>query len=355
MRSVSGIVNSEEYIMKPLRYAVFGTGFWSQFQIAAWNEVGGVELVAVYNRTVERAQRIADRFGVPAVYGDAEALLDKEKLDFIDIITDVDTHSRFTHMAIERKIPVICQKPMAPTYEIAEGMVTAAKTAGVPFMIHENFRWQRPMRQVKRLLQEGEIGKPFRGRLFFNTSFPVFDNQPFLRELEQFILTDVGSHVLDCTRFLFGEAKNLYCKTKHVNQTIKGEDVASVFMEMGENNTIVTCEMSYASALENERFPQVFALIECENGVIELDTDYWVRVTTKGQGTHAQRFAPRHYPWADAEYDIVHSSIVDCNADLLKSLQTGQPAETNGADNLETVRLVFASYESAATGRVITF
>ena len=46
----------------------------------------------------------------------------------------------------------------------------------------------------------------FRARVTYSNSFPVFDNQPFLKELEQFILTDIGTHILDTARMLFGEA-----------------------------------------------------------------------------------------------------------------------------------------------------
>ena len=56
--------------MADLKFAVFGTGWWSQFQIAGWFEVGGVELVALYNRTVSKAEKVAERFNVPCVYGD---------------------------------------------------------------------------------------------------------------------------------------------------------------------------------------------------------------------------------------------------------------------------------------------
>ena len=45
--------------MATLRFAVMGTGFWANFQIPAWFEVGGVELVALYNRTRSRAEAMA--------------------------------------------------------------------------------------------------------------------------------------------------------------------------------------------------------------------------------------------------------------------------------------------------------
>ena len=57
--------------------------------------------------------------------------------------------------------------------------------------------------------------------------------------------------------------------------------------------------------------------------------------------------------WADPAYDLVHASIVPCLADLLRDLRDGLPAETRGEDNINTVRLVFAAYESARTGQAV--
>ena len=57
--------------MANLRCAVFGTGFWSLYQIPAWHEVGGVDIVACYNRTIVRAEGVAQRFGIPKVYGES--------------------------------------------------------------------------------------------------------------------------------------------------------------------------------------------------------------------------------------------------------------------------------------------
>jgi predicted dehydrogenase len=216
--------------MSELRFAIFGTGFWSRFQLAAWQEIQGARCVALYNRTRAKAEALARQFGIPSVYDNAEQLLRNEKVDFIDVITDVGTHSQFVHLAASRGLPVICQKPLAPTLEIAEEMVAACRTAGVPLYVHENWRWQAPIRALKQELMEQPVGRIFRARIDYCNSFPVFDHQPFLRELDQFILTDIGSHILDTARFLFGEAESLYCQTQHVHPSIRGEDVATVMM-----------------------------------------------------------------------------------------------------------------------------
>lgn len=338
--------------MKKLRFAVIGTGFWSNYQVAAWKELEGVELVAVCNRTLKRAEEIAVKFGVPTVYNNAETLLEHEALDFVDIITDVGTHADFTMLAANKRVNVICQKPMAPSLMEAQQMVEYCTKRNVQFFIHENFRWQAPIRALKKAMDEGVIGKPFKARVSFCSAFPVFANQPFLAELNHFILTDIGSHVLDIARFLFGEAKQLFCLTQRVNATINGEDVANVLMQM-ESGLHCYVEMSYASILEKEAFPQTLVLVEGDKGSLHLSNDFELSITTT-RGTTAQTIAPVMYNWVDPAYAVVHSSIVDCNRDILQGLRGGE-TETTGEDNLKTVQLVWAAYESAATGKTINF
>jgi predicted dehydrogenase len=340
--------------MKRMKFAVLGTGFWSHYQIPAWFEVGGVELRAVYNRTVSKADQVAARFGVPQVYGDVEELLRNEELDFVDIITEIDAHAAFVKLAAQHKLPVICQKPMAPDLRTAEEMVRVCQEAGVPLFIHENWRWQTPIRALKQALVEESIGTPFRARLNMISGFPVFANQPFLKTLKHFILTDLGSHILDTARFLFGEANSLYCQTRQVHTDIAGEDVATLMLEMG-GQTSVTCYLAYAeNYLEHDHFPQTYIFVEGERGSIQLGPDYWLRVTTKS-GTLSHRVPPPRYTWADPAYDVVHASIVPCNADLLKAIKGQGQAETTGEDNLKTVRLVFAAYDSAEKKQAIDF
>ena len=337
--------------MKTLRFAVLGTGFWANFQIPAWMELEGVELVAVADRTKSKAEAVARKFNVPSVYDDPQQLLEKEKLDFVDIITDVDTHASLTEAAAKKGIAVICQKPMAPTLSIARHMVDICQRYQVPFFIHENFRWQAPIRKLKSLLNSGVIGKVFKARVTFCSAFPVFENQPFLAELEEFILTDIGSHTLDICRFLFGEVDTLLCHTYSINPKIKGEDVANVMLKMYSGMTCYA-EMSYASILSYESFPQTFVLVEGEHGSIELTKEYKLILTTR-KGTEQLTAEPATYPWADPEYSLIHSSIVDCNRDILNALQGKAKAETTGTDNLETVRLVHAAYASARTNQLI--
>jgi predicted dehydrogenase len=180
-----------------------------------------------------------------------------------------------------------------------------------------------------------------------------------LRELEQFILTDLGTHILDVARVFFGEANSLYCQTQRtLAPGVKGENVATLLLSMGKAKTSVVIELGYAKtpleAGARECFPQTLAFIEGPRGSIELCADYILRITT-AKGTDVQRHPPPRYAWADPAYDIAHASIVDCHRNLLDALRGEGRGETTGEDNLKTLELVFAAYDSAKAGKVVRF
>lgn len=339
--------------MRPLRFAMLGAGFWAHYQLAAWQELDGVECVALCDPVKEKAENLAHLHRVPRVYTDPESLLAGEQLDFVDIVTPPETHASLVALTLARRIPTICQKPMATSYADAERMVAAAKAANVPFFIHENFRWQRPFRALKEALEQGRIGRPFRAQIACITGYPTFVMQPFLKELEQFILADLGSHILDMARCLFGEASSLYCQVARVHPDIRGEDAATVMLRM--NTTIVTVQLAEAETpLENDPLFQTLIFIEGEQGSLELGLDYRVRETTV-TGTLVRRFAPIARPWMHPDYLLVQSALVPCNADLLAGLQGRKLPETTAEDNLKTMQLVFSAYESARTDSVVHF
>lgn len=333
-----------------MKVAVAGAGFWAHTQTAAWGEVPGVRVVAVCDPDRDKAVSLAAKLGVPA-YTDAGEMLDRERPDLLDIIAAVPAHAPLMRLAISKRVPVLCQKPMAETPAECKALVAEAAAAGVWFAVHENWRWQAPLRRVKETLAAGAIGTSFRARLDMISGFDVFANQPALREAERFILLDLGCHLFDTARGWFGEADRVYCQTATVRPGVRGEDVATTHLRMGR--VTVTVNLAYAGTpLERECFPQTLAFVEGDRGSLELDTDFRLRMTTAA-GTHVSRVPPAFYPWADPRYAVVQAGMVPCLTDVAASLRAGRPAETDAADNLRTMRLVFAAYESARSGQAV--
>ena len=334
-----------------VRIGVVGAGFWARAQVAAWREVEGVELVAVCDPAIERAEALAAAWGIPAAHAGAAELLAAHRPDAVDVIAPDHRHRELVELAVAHGTDAITQKPMAPSLEEAEAMLAAARAEGRRLLVHENFRWQTPVRALKAALVAGEIGRPFRARLQFSCSFPVFDNQPGLREAERFILLDLGVHLMDVARFLFGEVRRVFCRTARVHPGIRGEDVATVHLDH-EDGMHTVVELSYASRLADERFPETFALVEGADGSLELGPGHRLRTTTAAGTTEALHPPPRH-PWTEPGYELVQAAIVPCHRNLIADVRGERTAETTGEDNLKSLRLVFAAYESAARGEVV--
>jgi len=330
---------------------IIGCGFWANYQVAAWQEIPEARIVSVCDRDPQKTKSLAEKFNIPHSYTNVPEMLKNVKLDCVDIISSPETHPEIVLSVADFGIPVICQKPMAMELSEAKKMAEKCHSLHVPFYIHENFRWQAPMVKIKRLLESGEVGQPFKARIFFNTRFPVLNNQPSLGQLTKMIIADLGVHLFDLVRFFFGEVKSIYCHTQQISKGIKGEDVATALLEtFGGVQCMV--EMSWASYVEFDRFPQTLVSIQGTEGSIDLSADFRL-VVVNGGGVKEVTVEIPSYSWAHPDYAVVHSSLVPCNQDLLGAI-AGKSDSANRADlNLRTLRLVHAAYHSASTGNVI--
>lgn len=180
-----------------LRGALIGCGFFAINHLHGWRDARGAEIVAICDRSPERLRLAGEQFGIAARYSDAAEMLAREALDFVDIATTAPTHRALAELAASHGLAVICQKPFAPTLADAKAIVASCDKAGVPLMVHENFRWQSPMQKVKAVLEAGEIGEVFWGRVSFRSAYDVFSGQPYLAEGDRFIVEDLGIHALD--------------------------------------------------------------------------------------------------------------------------------------------------------------
>lgn len=337
--------------MTELRGALIGCGFFAVNQMHAWQDVDGARIVAICDRDPERLKIVGDQFGIERRYSDAAALFADGGFDFVDIATTVGSHRALVEMAASHKVPAICQKPFAKTLADAKAMVSVCREAGVPLMVHENFRWQTPIQAVRDVLDSGAIGTPFWGRLSFRSGYDVFAGQPYLAEGERFIIEDLGIHTLDIARFLLGDVDSLTARTKRVNPAIKGEDVATILLDH-ESGISSIVDVSYASKLSVEPFPETLVEIDGNAGSIRLKQGYQLEVTT-ASGTETRDVSPKLLSWASRPWHNIQESVYAIQQHWADRLKTGEETSTSGADNLKTFALVEAAYESAATGRTV--
>jgi D-apiose dehydrogenase len=230
----------------PLRVGLIGCGFFAENHLAAWSSMDNVVLAAVCDIDLEKARSAAERHKAGAYYGDAAEMLARERLDFVDIATTMESHASLVALAARRKLPTIVQKPLAPSFEDCVAIVEGTRAAGIPFMVHENTRFLKPVRKIREVIDSGAIGKPTWARVSFRTGHNIYGKQPYLAKVENFVLLDLGVHMLDVARFLMGEASRLYCQTQSIKPGIRGEDMATILLQHESGATSVV-EASYAS------------------------------------------------------------------------------------------------------------
>ena len=338
-----------------LRGALIGCGFFAVNHLNAWRDLaaeGRARLVAICDRNEARLAEIAAQFGIARTYTDAAEMFAAEKLDFVDIATTAPSHRPLVELAARHRIPAICQKPFAPVIEDARAMVAACEAAGVPLMVHENFRWQSPLMAVKQAIDSGAIGVPYWGRVSFRSGYDVYAGQPYLAEGERFIVEDLGVHVLDTARFLFGDVSRLTARLQRVNPRVRGEDAATMLLAHESGVTSVV-DCSYSSKLEEELFPQTIVEIDGSEGSIRLRPGYQLSITSNGQ-TERRDVAPDLKPWAEKPWHNVQESVFNIQKHWVECLAAGREPATSGRDNLRTFQLVEAAYLSGRTGETVS-
>ncbi len=337
----------------PLRGVCVGAGYFSHFQYDAWNRLPDVEIVALCNRNLDRARETAARHGVPAVYGidDYTRMLDEQKPDFVDLITPPETHLPLVEQAARRGIAVICQKPLAPTWEESVAVVETARKHGIRFLVHENWRWQPWYREMRRQLDAGAIGELFSiaVRMRMGDGWPedaYLARQPFFRTYPRLLVYETGVHFLDTFRFLGGEIASVYARLQKRNAAIAGEDAGQIVAGFRSGATALLDASRYNEAdTADARYTFGTVRLDGSKGHLELDLEG--NLTLKPLGEPARRLAYVHERKGFAGDCVfaLQKHFVDC-------MRSGMPFESTGEDYLTTVALVEACYRSAHSGQV---
>ena len=332
--------------------AVIGCGFFSQNHLNAWNDLRDrCRIVAVCDLDRAKAEAAAQRFGIPKAYGDVAEMLAAETLDFADIATTAPSHLAIAEACAAKGVPIIVQKPMAPDWESARALVAALDRAGLPMMVHENFRFQAPLLRAAELVKAGAIGKVVWGRFSFRTGYDIYAGQPYLAEVERFAILDIGIHVLDVARVFLGEGEQVSCRTQQVRPGIKGEDLATMLVGHVGGGTSVN-EISYASHPEPDSFPQMILELDGEDGSLRVDPGNRI-VWKNSAGSHRETVALDPVSWGSEPWTVVQDSVRATQRHWLDCLDSGADPATSGHDNLKTFALVEAAYASAASGETV--
>ncbi|PVE23025.1 dehydrogenase [Microvirga sp. KLBC 81] len=336
-----------------MRVAAFGTGFFSTYHYDSWSRIPGVELVGIcVHSNTARAEEFARRYGAKAVFTNPEEMLDATEPDLVDIITTPESHAALVRLAAARNIPIICQKPLAPTFEEAQALVETAGRTGTLIVAHENWRFRPWNREAGRLLRDGAIGEAynvlFRMRPGDGQGPSAYlDRQPYFQKMPRFLIHETGIHTIDVFRYLMGEVTGVFAHLRRLNPAIAGEDAGYVTFNFAsgaagvfDGNRLIDFEA------ENPRLTMGEMLIEGSDGSLRIDG--FGRIWLRRRGGAAMEHT---YSWENKGYagDSVHA----LQAHVVRHLREGTPVENVASEYLKALCIEEAIYRSHAERRWI--
>lgn len=144
--------------MRTIRIAIVGAGVWGDTHAAIYREHPLAEPVAICDRDVDRARALADKYGIPSVYGSVEEMLEAGGFDAVSIVTPDHLHADIAVACAAAGKHLLIEKPLATTRADVLRIVRAARESGVRVMVDLHNRWSPPFAEARRMVEEGGLG-----------------------------------------------------------------------------------------------------------------------------------------------------------------------------------------------------
>lgn len=340
-----------------LRVGVVGVGSIGKVHLtgyAAAAAAGDVEIHAIADPHDRRRNEMGDLFGVDPTrrYEDHETMLAEEPLDIVSVCTPNLHHFDVAKSAILKGCHTLCEKPLTLDMDQARMLKTLAAEQGVKTMVAFSHRFMAGNIEGKRLIDAGELGKPFMIRVRYAHGGPY----PGWAQGDWFYdpvvsgggaLLDMGIHAIDIVRCLVGPIHTVSGQVRTLRRDIDVDDNAVLVLDFGpEAKCLGYIECGWTSG-------PGFGGIEVygDNGtclVLDFDEPRMMRGVKNPDGTETVETTKLTLGDGPSHWPLQMKSWVDFV--LGRPTPTPIPGLDEGIASLE---VALAATESSRTGRRI--
>ena len=347
--------------MSQTRVALLGYGAAGEyFHAPLIHATAGLELAAVVTSDGERAARASSRYpGASVLPRSEDVLADSGSYDLLVIATPNASHVPLALAAIEARLPVVVDKPLATSAPEAQRVVERAHAAGLLLTVFQNRRWDSDFLTLQRLIGSGDLGTIWR----FESRFERWRPQPKQGWRESGdpvdgggILADLGSHLVDQALVLFGPVTRVFATMDKRRPGVAVEDDACIELShaSGVRSTL------WMSAVAAHLGPRLRVLgssaayvvdgLDCQEDALRAGGDpasadwgkespkRWGRVVA-GDDSHPVTRGPGRYP--------------DFYGKVRDALRLAGPVPVKPEDAVATLRVLDAARRSADRGEVV--
>jgi predicted dehydrogenase len=310
----------------------------------------GFYVTGITSLPLELAEVVAKKFAIPKIYPDLDSLLLDPEVEVVDIAVPAFAQPEIAIRAIRRGKHILCQKPLAPSFTAAKEIVREANQYGVKLAVNQNGRWTPGFSASKDLIRRGLLGIPTFAKV--ESSRWGIGYSSWLATVRQDIVLYSALHFLDAIRFLFGMPERVSAvSSRYPGQKEIGETFAFIVMEFSQG--LVACVLDSqqnwtGEPILNYRFEGTEGMVE---GTIGIHKDYplgepdTIKFRSKAYGD--VWFSPKlNGKW-------IPDAFIGTMGELLESIEQDRQPSNSGEDNLESLKLVFAAYQSMEEKRSV--
>jgi predicted dehydrogenase len=318
-------------------------------QLQSFNDV---EVVAIYDSSIDRADKYAKLFKVPKTSSDIDEIISIRELDAVVVCSPTNEHVGLVVKAAQAGKHVFCEKPIATTLKDAKTMINACERAKVIFQMAFPCRFMPIMIESKKILASTELGN-VHGLVGGNRGIPPLPEEggypKWITDAEQAgggALMDHSVHVTDAMRFLLNtEVDTVYAEGDTLfSQDLEVDDCGFILIKF-KNGAIASVDPSWIFQRNNPYHYDYYMNILQENGVIMLDD--------RKQAIKVVRQHP--------EQDVVFEGFgVNVDREMLRkfidSINAGKHLENcaTGEDGLKALEIALAAYKSIEIGQPVS-
>jgi UDP-N-acetyl-2-amino-2-deoxyglucuronate dehydrogenase len=337
-----------------LKFALVGCGRISvrHSQLLGEGIITGAELCAACDVVVEKAQKTASKYSVPA-YTDMHKMMEEQKPDVVVVLTESGLHAKHVVALAPHGAHIIVEKPMALTLSDADEMIKACDRAGVKLFVVKQNRFNVPVLKLREAVVGGRFGKPVLGTVRVRWCRPqAYYDQDSWRGTWAFdggVLANQASHHVDLLEWMMGDVVSVYAMTSTALAQIETEDTAVVTLRFasGALGVIEATTASRPKDLEGS------ISVLGETGTVEIggfavnEMKVWSFVNSIPEDATVMKDFSVNPPNV---YGFGHQAYYE---HVVMALKQGGPNLVDGLEGRKSLELITAIYESAESRKEV--
>jgi len=343
--------------MDKVRVGIVGSAFSSNIHAQAFQHVPEAVLVGACSSTKARVEEFARKWKIPFAVTDYRRLLERKDLDVIVVGIPNDLHREVVVAAAQAGKHVITEKPLAHTLQAAEAMISACARHKTKLMYAETICFAPKYVRAKELVAEGAIGQLYMLKHSEKHSGPHSDWFYDVSRSGGGAIMDMGCHGITWARWMYGKPKpkSIFAHCQRVLHTkrTKGEDNSVLILEF-EGGGIAVIENSWAKHGGMDDRVELYG----SEGMVYCDLLHGSSMETfsrKGYGYAAEKAGEtRGWTFTVFEEDYLYGFPHEMRH-FMQCVLNDQQAQESGEDGRATLEIIYAAYDSAGSGKKITW